>query len=131
MNSREQILSRKRTNPICNFKIMELIIDMTANSTVNNKQLNTLSWALFMKIKTLSLRGRQLILVSFWAFLGILLPPCTLIQQELFYFCLYLVLRYMNSTMMLVFRDFVETDPSFSPYSKSTPLSAPYSQTKS
>ena len=28
MNSFEQILSRKRTNPICNFKIVELIIDM-------------------------------------------------------------------------------------------------------
>ena len=46
MNSREQILSRKRTNPICNFKIVKLIIDMIVNSTVNNKQLNTLFWAL-------------------------------------------------------------------------------------
>ena len=33
MNSREQILSRKRTNPICNFKIVKLIIDMIVNST--------------------------------------------------------------------------------------------------
>ena len=68
MNSREQILSRKRTNPTCNFKIVKLIIDMIVNSTVNNKQLNTLSWALCMKIKTLSLRGRQLISVSLWAY---------------------------------------------------------------
>ena len=44
MNSCEQIISRKITNPICNFKIMELIIDMIANNTVNNKQLKTLSW---------------------------------------------------------------------------------------
>ena len=28
MNACEQILSRKRTNPICNFKIVKLIIDM-------------------------------------------------------------------------------------------------------
>ena len=68
MNLCEQILSRKRTNPIYNFKIVELIIDMIVNSTVNNKQLKTLSWALCMKIKTLSVRGRQLISVSFWAY---------------------------------------------------------------
>ena len=68
MNSHEQILSRKRTNPICNFKIVELIIDMIVNSTMSNKQLNILSWTLCMKIKSLSLRGRQLILVSFWAY---------------------------------------------------------------
>ena len=43
-------LSRKRTNSICNFKIVELIIDMIVNITVNNEQLNTLSWALCMKI---------------------------------------------------------------------------------
>ena len=115
MNTREQILSRKRTNPICNFKIVELIIDIIVNSIVDNKQLNTFSLALCMKMKTLSLRGRQLISVSFWAYEGILLPPCALIQQKLFYFCLYLVLRYMYSTMMLSFRDFVDTDPSFSP----------------
>ena len=46
MKSCERILSRKRTNPICNFKIVELIIDMILYTTVNNKQLNTLSWAL-------------------------------------------------------------------------------------
>ena len=40
MNSCEQILSRKRTNFICNFKIVELIIDMIAYVTVNNKHLN-------------------------------------------------------------------------------------------
>ena len=68
MNSRERILSRKRTNPICNFKIVELIIDMIVNSTVNNKYLNTLSWALRMKIQILSLRGRQLISVSIGAY---------------------------------------------------------------
>ena len=67
MNSCEQILSRKRTNPICNFKIVELIINMIVYITVNNKQLNTLSWALCMEIKTLSLRARQLISVSFGA----------------------------------------------------------------
>ena len=55
-------------SPICNFKIVELIIDMIVNSTVNNKQINTLSWAICMKIKTLSLRGCQLISVSFWAY---------------------------------------------------------------
>ena len=80
MNSCEQILSRKRTNPIYSFKIVKLIIDMIVNSTVNNKKLNTLFWALCVKMKTLSLRGRQLISVSFWAYYGILLPPCTLIQ---------------------------------------------------
>ena len=52
---------------MCNFKIVELIIDMKVNSPVNNNHLNTSSWALCMKIKTLSLRGRQLI-----SFLGIL-----------------------------------------------------------
>ena len=109
MNSREQILSRKRTDPICTFQIVELIIDMIVNSTVNNKQLNTLSWALCLKIETRSLRGFQLISVSFWVYLGILLLPCTTIQ-------LYLVLRNMYSTAMLFFnRDFIETDPSFSP----------------
>ena len=45
---------KKRTNPICNFKIVELIIDMIVYITVNNKQLNTLSWAICMKIKTLA-----------------------------------------------------------------------------
>ena len=68
MNSHEQILSRRRTNPIFNFKVVELIIDMIVNSTVNNKQLNALSWALCMNIETLSLRGRQLISVSLWAY---------------------------------------------------------------
>ena len=67
MNSCEQILSRKRTNPICNSKIVELIIDMIVYTTVDNKQLNTFSWALCMNIKTLSLRDRQLISVSFGA----------------------------------------------------------------
>ena len=63
MNSCEQILSRKRINPICNFKIVELIIDMIVGLyiTDNNKQLNTFC----MNIKTLSLRYRQLISVSF------------------------------------------------------------------
>ena len=28
---------KKKNHPICNFKIMELIIDMTVDSTVNNK----------------------------------------------------------------------------------------------
>ena len=46
---------------------MELIIDMIVYITVNNKQLNTLSWVLCTKIKTLSLRDRQLISVSFGA----------------------------------------------------------------
>ena len=53
MNFCKRISSRKRTNPICNFKIVELIIDMIVNSTVNKKQLNTLSWALCMKVKPL------------------------------------------------------------------------------
>ena len=61
-------LIKKRTNPVCNFKIVELSIDMIVNSTVNNKRLNTLSRALCMKIITLCLRGRQLISVSFWAY---------------------------------------------------------------
>ena len=34
----------------------ETDIDMIVNSTVNNKQLNTLFWVLCMKMKTLSLR---------------------------------------------------------------------------
>ena len=67
MNSCKHILSRKRTNPICNFKVVELIIDMIVYITMNKKQLNTLSWALCMKIKTFSLRDRQLISVSFGA----------------------------------------------------------------
>ena len=67
MNPCEQILSRKKTNPIFNFKILELIIDMIVCITVNNKYLNTLSWALYMNIKPLSLRDRQLISVSFGA----------------------------------------------------------------
>ena len=79
MNSCEQILSRKRTNPIYNFKIVEQIIDVIVYITVNNKQLNTLSWELCMNIKTLSLRDRQLISVSFGACYGILRQPCTLI----------------------------------------------------
>ena len=41
MNSCERILSRKRTNLISNFKIVDLIINMIINSTVNSKQLNT------------------------------------------------------------------------------------------
>ena len=45
-----QILSKKGTNAVCNFKIVELIIDMIVYYTVNNKQLNALSWALCMKI---------------------------------------------------------------------------------
>ena len=65
--SYELVRTRKRTNLICNFTIVELIIDMVVYITVNNKQLNTLSWALCMKIKTLSLRDRQLISVSFGA----------------------------------------------------------------
>ena len=44
-----------------------VIIDMIVYITVNNKQLNTLSWALCMNIKTLSLWDRQLISVSFGA----------------------------------------------------------------
>ena len=67
MNSCEQILSKKKTNPIFNFKILELIIDMIVYITVNNKQLNTLSWALYTNTKPLSLRDRQLISVSFGA----------------------------------------------------------------
>ena len=55
----------KEPTPLCNFKILELIIDMIVYCTVNNKQLNTLSWVLCIKIKTLSLRGLQLISVSF------------------------------------------------------------------
>ena len=39
MNSCEQIVLRKITNPIYNFKIIELIIDMIVSSTVNDKQL--------------------------------------------------------------------------------------------
>ena len=61
MNSSEQILSRIRTKPIRKFKIAELIIYIIVNSAVNNKQLNTLSWALCMKIKTLSSWVCQLI----------------------------------------------------------------------
>ena len=37
---------KEKNQPICNFKIEKLIIDMTVNSTMNNRQLNTLSWAL-------------------------------------------------------------------------------------
>ena len=59
---------QNKTTLICNFRIVELIIDIIHNSTVNNKQLNPLSWALCMKIKTLSLRVRQLISLSFWAY---------------------------------------------------------------
>ena len=51
MNSCEQIISRQRTNPICNFKIVEMIIDMIANSTVNGKQLNTLSYVPVVEFK--------------------------------------------------------------------------------
>ena len=58
----------KKTNPICNFKIVELFIDMIVNSTVNTEQLNTLSWAPCMKLKTPSLRVHRLILVSFGAY---------------------------------------------------------------
>ena len=65
MNLCEEILSRKRTNPICNFKIVKLIIDMIVYVTVNNNQLNILSWEVCMKIKIL--RDRQLISVSFGA----------------------------------------------------------------
>ena len=50
MNSCELILPRKRTNPTCNFNIVELITDMIVNNTMNNGQLNTLSWALCMDI---------------------------------------------------------------------------------
>ena len=67
MNSCEQILLRKKTNPIGNFKIVELIIYMIVYITVNNEQLNIVSWALCMHIKTLSLRDHQLISVSFGA----------------------------------------------------------------
>ena len=52
MNLCKQIMSRKITNPIYNFKIIELIIDMIVNSTVKNKQLKTLSRVLCMKMKT-------------------------------------------------------------------------------
>ena len=61
MNSCEQILSRKGTNAIMQLQNRETDCRYDSNSTMNNKQLNTLSWALCMKIKTLSLRGRQLI----------------------------------------------------------------------
>ena len=69
MNSCEQFISRKRTNPILhNLNIVELIIDMMLNSTVKKKpQFITLSWTLCMKIKTLNLRVHQLISLSFWA----------------------------------------------------------------
>ena len=73
MNLCEQILSRNRTNPICNFKIVELILDMIVYITVNNRQLKTLCWALCMKIKSLSLRDRQLISV----FLGHVKEYCS------------------------------------------------------
>ena len=33
MNSYKQIMSRKMTNPTCNFKIIALIMDMIVNST--------------------------------------------------------------------------------------------------
>ena len=36
MNSCKQLISKQRTNPICNFKIVELNIDMIVNSTVHN-----------------------------------------------------------------------------------------------
>ena len=57
----------KEPTPYSTSKSWEQIKDMIVNSTVNNKQLNTLSLALCMKIKTLSLRDRKLISVSFWA----------------------------------------------------------------
>ena len=65
MDSCEQIITRKMTNPIWNFQIIELITDTIVNSTVDDKQLKTLSLVLCMDIKTLSLRVRQLISVSF------------------------------------------------------------------
>ena len=66
---------------------MELIMDGMVDNIVKNKQLKTLSWVLCMEIKTLSLRARQLSLVSFWMYSGTLLPPCTLIPSELIYLC--------------------------------------------
>ena len=74
--NKKQTNKNKQTNkkknpkkkPICNFKILELIIDMIDNSTVNNKQLNTMSWALCTKMKPLSLKVRQFISVSFWTY---------------------------------------------------------------
>ena len=53
---------------MCNLKLVELIRDMIVNSTVNNEQPNTLSWALCMITKTLSLRVCQLTSVSFGAY---------------------------------------------------------------
>ena len=50
-----------------NFEIVELIIDMIVNSTVNNRQLNTLSLVIYMEIETFSLTVRRLISV----FLGV------------------------------------------------------------
>ena len=38
------------SNPIRKFKIIELITDMLVNSTVNNKQLKTLSWIVCVQI---------------------------------------------------------------------------------
>ena len=58
---------KKKDQPHMHFKIVELIIDRIVYITVNNKQLNTLSWALCMNIKTLSLKDRQLISLSFGA----------------------------------------------------------------
>ena len=48
--------------------MVKQIIDMIVSSAVSNKQLNTLFWALCVKIKPISLRGRQLISVPFWAY---------------------------------------------------------------
>ena len=47
---------KKKNQSLCNFKIVELTVDMIVNSIVSNKQPCTLSWALCMKINTLSLR---------------------------------------------------------------------------
>ena len=58
---------KKKDQPHMQLLNRELIIDMIAYITVNNKQLNTLSWALCMKIKTLYVRDRQLISMSFRA----------------------------------------------------------------
>ena len=51
MNSCAQIILRKITDPMCNFKIMEFITDMIVNSIVDNIQLKLLSGVVCMEIK--------------------------------------------------------------------------------
>ena len=68
-----------------NFKIVELIINMIVNSAVNDEQLNALSYALCVKINTLSLSACLSINFSvFGTYSRILLPPCTLISEEFY-----------------------------------------------